>query len=139
MPVLAAIDEYQFDSEQERAEFRKLTAELRCPKCLNSNLQGSDAPIAADLRAEIYEQLQEGRSEEDIIEFMRIRYGDFILYKPPFNAGTAVLWLGPGLMLIVGFIILRRVMKSSSSQKSGDLSDTEQAELGRLLAEEKKQ
>ena len=69
-PVFSAIQEYAFESEQEEDRFKKLTYEMRCPKCLNSNLAGSDAPIAADLRQRnIYEQITEGRSNDEIIEF----------------------------------------------------------------------
>ena len=133
---VAAIDEYEFSSDAEQARFRKLTDEMRCPKCLNASLAGSDAPIAADLRAEIYDQIQEGRSDEEITDFMRTRYGDFILYRPPFSPSTALLWLTPGILLLAGFIILRRVMTASRENMTGELSPEEKARLAEILDQE---
>src|SRR5690606_20477771 len=94
-PLLAAIEERQFDTQEQLERYRQLTDDLRCPLCLNSNLSGSDAPIAADRRQEIYEQIVAGRSDGEIIDFMTERYGDFILYRPPVTPGTYVLWFGP--------------------------------------------
>src|SRR5687768_9066735 len=87
----AAIEELEFASPEDGARYEYLTDVMRCPKCTNANLAGSDAPIAQDLRAEIYKQIQEGRSDEEIIEFMRARYGDFIMYLPPVNTSTLYL------------------------------------------------
>ncbi|MEX2366696.1 MAG: cytochrome c-type biogenesis protein, partial [Pseudohongiellaceae bacterium] len=125
-PVVAAINEYEFDNETQEQRFKKLTAEMRCPMCLNSNLAGSDAPIARDLTQEIYEQVMAGRSDEQIEEFMQARYGDFILYRPPLNTGTFLLWFGPLILLLGGFFIARRMMKNSNVQvETGSLSNTE--------------
>ncbi|MDC1529415.1 cytochrome c-type biogenesis protein CcmH [Gammaproteobacteria bacterium] len=133
--VLGAIQEYAFDSEQEEDRFKKLTYEMRCPKCLNSNLAGSDAPIAADLRREIYDQITEGRSNDEIIEFMSSRYGDFILYRPRLTIATFFLWFSPAFLLLAGFFIARRMMLASqlSGQNDGALSSEEQDKLHRLL------
>src|SRR5688572_23725180 len=78
----AAIEELEFTSPDDEARYHHLIDVMRCPMCLNANLSGSDAPIAADLRNEIFKQINEGRSDEEIIAFMRARYGDFIMYKP---------------------------------------------------------
>lgn len=138
MPALAAIEEYAFESEQQEERFKDLTYEMRCPKCLNSNIAGSDAPIAADLRAEIYEQIREGRSNEEIIGFMRDRYGDFILYRPRLTMGTFVLWFGPAFLLIAGLVIVRRMLvNSQATPTDGSLSTAEQEKLHRLLDENK--
>lgn len=134
LPAIAAIEEYAFDSEQQEERFKQLTYEMRCPKCLNSNLAGSDAPIAADLRAEIYDQIREGRSNEEIVEFMSSRYGDFILYRPRLNAATFLLWFGPAILLVIGFLIARRMMLSSNAQPAdGALSAEERKKLQHLL------
>lgn len=134
VPLHAAIEEYGFDSADQEQRFKKLTYELRCPKCLNSNLAGSDAPIAADLRQEIYEQIREGRSNEEIIEFMTSRYGDFMLYRPRLTFATFFLWFGPALLLIAGFLIVRRMMISSQAQPTDTaLSPEEEDKLRRIL------
>lgn len=137
--VHAAIEELEFASPDDRARYERLAEELRCPKCLNSNLAGSDAPIAADLRAEIHEQILAGRSNDEIVDFMTARYGDFILYRPPLNIGTALLWFGPGLLLLAGLVILRRMLianRSAASVEGGSdamLSSEEQHKLDALL------
>lgn len=136
MPVRAAIEELSFDNDEQRARYQVLIDELRCPKCLNANLSGSDAPIAADLRAEIHQQILEGKTDDEILSFMVERYGEFILYRPRLHAGTAVLWFGPPLLLLGGFFILRRMLVSSKQQASAvvELSPGEQQELNKLLA-----
>ncbi|MGV3590355.1 MAG: cytochrome c-type biogenesis protein [Gammaproteobacteria bacterium] len=129
----APIEDITFADAEQQARYDKLIAELRCPKCLNSNLAGSDAPIAASLRTEIREQLAEGRSDEEIIEFMTARYGDFVLYRPRLTAGTAALWFGPLVLLLVGFLVLRRMLIAARAQREDDLSPEEMQKLQALL------
>lgn len=130
----AAIEEYAFDTDLEEERFKKLTYEMRCPKCLNAPIADSDAPIAADLRAEVFNQIREGRSNDEIIDFMSSRYGDFILYRPRLTLGTFFLWFGPALLLLAGLVIVRRMMLSSQSEQSeAALSAAEQETLQKLL------
>lgn len=129
----APIEDITFADAEQQARYDKLIAELRCPKCLNSNLAGSDAPIAASLRTEIREQLAEGRSDEEIIEFMTARYGDFVLYRPRLTPGTAALWFGPLVLLLVGFLVLRRMLIAARAQREDDLSPEEMQKLQTLL------
>jgi len=136
--TLAAIEELSFTNEQQHDRYQKLISELRCPKCLNANLAGSDAPIAADLRAEIYEQILAGNSDAEILDFLTDRYGDFILYRPPLNPGTTLLWFGPPLLLLAGFFIARRMLVNSAALAANDvLSGEEQQQLARLVATKK--
>ncbi len=136
----AAIEELSFAGEDERARYEQLVAELRCPKCLNSNLAGSDAPIAADLRAEIYQQISSGSNDDQIIDFMTARYGDFILYRPPLNAGTVLLWFGPLALLLGGLFVLRRMLAASAANTSdAGLDAEEQRKLAILLGTDKDQ
>lgn len=88
-----------------------LAAELRCLVCQNQSIADSNAPLAVDLRAQIRELLQAGRSEADVRRFMTERYGDFILYRPPLDARTSVLWLGPGLMAAGGLLGLWALLR----------------------------
>jgi cytochrome c-type biogenesis protein CcmH len=136
LPVVsqAAIEEYAFEEEVQEERFKQLTYEMRCPKCLNSNIAGSDAPIAADLRKEVYDQILEGRTDQEILDFMSSRYGDFILYRPRLTAGTLVLWFGPALLLLGGIIIVRRMMlQSQDAATEAGLTQKEQEELDKLL------
>jgi cytochrome c-type biogenesis protein CcmH len=134
----AAIEELTFADAEQEARYRQLTDELRCPKCLNANLAGSDAPIAADLRTEIFAQIQQGRSDAEIKEFMTARYGDFILYRPPLNRGTVLLWFGPLALLLAGFFTLRRMLRAARAA-TGDntLSADELRQLNSLLKDDK--
>lgn len=132
----AAIDTYEFASEAERARYRQLTEELRCPKCQNQNIADSDAPIAMDLRAEIYRMLEAGDSNAQIIDYLVARYGDFVLYKPPVSGRTLLLWYGPAALLVGGFIVLavivRRRRRSDGPTATG-LTSEEQQRLAQLL------
>src|SRR5215213_3526660 len=101
-----------------------LAHELRCLVCQNQTLADSNAPLAVDLRNQIREQLGAGKSERDVIDFMVARYGDFVLYRPPFKASTAALWLGPFVLLALGaWILLRRVRRRRSPER--ELTDAE--------------
>ncbi|GLS27522.1 cytochrome c biogenesis protein [Marinibactrum halimedae] len=103
MSVQAAIDVYEFKSPQDEARFERFVAELRCPKCQNQNLAGSDSQIAQDLRRELHRMINEGRDDDDIVEFMVNRYGDYVLYKPRLQDSTAMLWFGPLALFCIGF------------------------------------
>ena len=105
------IEPLEFRSELERTRFRSLTAELRCTVCQNESLAESDAPLARDLRREIFHMLQDGRSDMEIRGFMVDRYGDFVLYRPPLAGHTLLLWAGPIVLLLgslIGVIIVIR-------------------------------
>ena len=97
-----AIDPLPFQSEVEERRFQALVAELRCLVCQNQNLADSDADLAKDLRAEVFEMLRAGKSDGEIRDFLVQRYGDFVLYDPPFKPVTWILWLGPALVVAAG-------------------------------------
>ena len=140
----AAIDVYDFDSVQQEAQYRGLIEELRCPKCQNQNLAGSDAPIAQDLKQKTYDMVKEGRSDGEIRDYMQERYGDFITYKPPIRPSTWILWFFPPLLLITliaGWFWQSKRRQRTASGQSGmivesaaALSVAEKAELDRLLS-----
>ena len=88
-----------------------LAHELRCLVCQNQTIADSNAPLAVDLRNQIREQLSAGRSEREVVDFMVARYGDFVLYRPPFKATTLLLWVGPFAFLIAGFYFLLRFLR----------------------------
>jgi cytochrome c-type biogenesis protein CcmH len=134
--VQAAIDPYEFDSEAQRERYRHFVEEMRCPKCQNQNLAGSDAPIATDLRRELHRLLIEGRSDREIVDFMVARYGAFILYDPPFDKKTALLWLAPVAFFAIGAgVLLLIVRRRRAAAEPTALSDAERARVEQLLRE----
>lgn len=96
------------------ARMNRITAELRCLVCQNQTIADSHSGLATDLRQQVREMLQRGQSEQEIIDYMTARYGDFVLYRPPFKATTVLLWLGPLLLLIVGVLTLVQVLRRRS-------------------------
>ncbi len=93
---------------------KNLSNELRCLVCQNSTLADSDAPLAQDLRKEIRSQLENGKSDEEVVAYLVARYGNFVTFRPPVNTSTALLWFGPFFMLIIGAITLVIVLKKRS-------------------------
>jgi cytochrome c-type biogenesis protein CcmH len=113
-PVQASIEAYQFESAEMEADYNQLIKELRCLVCQNQNLAGSDADLARDLRRETYDMLNEGKSQQQVIDFMVERYGDFVLYRPQFKSTTYLLWLGPFLLLLCVLVFLVRRLLSAA-------------------------
>ena len=128
-----AIDPTDYKSAEEEQRFRSLAAELRCVMCQNQSLADSNAMIAKDLRLELLSLIREGKSDDEIKQFMVTRYTDFVLYKPPMRPGTWLLWFGPLLVLAVGavgiFVIVRKrnaAMPASNIQHNHTQDDSEQ-------------
>ncbi len=130
----AVIESYQFNSEIDHQRYQALIEELRCPKCQNQNLSGSDAPIAEDLRREVHRLITTGSSDQEILQHMLDRYGDFVLYRPRFALETLALWLGPVVLVLIGLGIWWRLSRAerASSEVEG-LSEAEQEELNKVL------
>ena len=116
-----------FANQQQQERFDKLTQELRCLVCQNQNLADSDAPLAHDLRREVHQMLLAGRTNEQIKQFLVQRYGDFVLYRPPVQQNTYLLWLAPLVLLLAGAWILRiNISKRSAlldADENEDLKD----------------
>ena len=138
----AVVDTYQFDQDDQddqRQRYHQLIAELRCPKCQNQNLSGSNSPIAKDLRREVYRLINENQNDSAIKAFMVKRYGNFVLYEPPVDAKTYVLWFSPIVLLFLGFmliIFLKRKQQAQSLLRRSDeqyLSDRERQRLHVIL------
>ena len=131
----AAIDAFTFESPAHEAQYRNLIDELRCPKCLNTNLSGSDSPIAADLRREVYRLVEAGRSDEEIRTYLVDRYGDFILYRPRLTVWSALLYATPAALAGFGFIVIgimvRRIRRRAAEVT---IDAAEHAQLAQLLA-----
>lgn len=104
-----------FESQQQQDRFDNLTKELRCLVCQNQNLADSDAQLAHDLKREVHTMLQTGASDEEIKQFMVERYGDFVLYRPPVQQNTYLLWLAPLVLLLGGaWVLLSNIRKRAS-------------------------
>ena len=118
---IAGIEVHQFDSTEKETLYRNLTQELRCLVCQNQNLADSNAELAVDLREEVYEMINAGSSRQEIVDFMVARYGDFVLYRPPVKANTALLWIGPFIILIIALVTViifaRRHRPESNDQE----------------------
>jgi cytochrome c-type biogenesis protein CcmH len=109
-----------FENQQQQDRFDKLTQELRCLVCQNQNLADSDAPLAHDLRREVHAMLQTGQSNKQIKQFMVERYGDFVLYRPPVQINTYLLWLAPLVLLLGGALVLRSNIKKRTALLGDD-------------------
>lgn len=118
IPVIAD-DPLIFSDADEEARYQKLTAELRCVVCQNQNLADSNAPLAQDLRKEIYSMMQAGRTDDEIKQFLIDRYGDFVLYRPPVKSNTLVLWLMPAVLLFGGALVVVIVVRKRSLDPGG--------------------
>ena len=132
----AAIDTYQFRDDAERERYQQLTKELRCPKCQNQDIADSNAPIATDLRREIFRMLGEGKDDQQIIDFMVDRYGDFVRYKPALTGKTALLWFGPAGLLLAGVVVMAVIVRrrrTAPTDGSDALSPEERKRLDQLL------
>ncbi len=136
MRVASLIFLFIFSSPVFSQDLEKRTAalaqELRCLVCQNQTLADSNAPLAVDLRNQIREQLAAGKSERDVKDYLVARYGDFVLYRPPFNATTALLWAGPFLLLLGGFFLLVRRLRRRPDA-APELSGAERERAARLL------
>ena len=117
-------DPMVFENQQQQDRFDELTRELRCLVCQNQNLADSDAQLAHDLRREVHTMLQTGASDAEIKQFMVERYGDFVLYRPPVQQNTYLLWLGPLVLLLGGaWVVLSNVRKRSALLDDNPLDD----------------
>jgi cytochrome c-type biogenesis protein CcmH len=128
------VDTYVFQDEVTKIRFQALNKELRCPKCQNQNLADSNSPIAADLRKEVYQLLQQGKADSEIVNFMVDRYGEFVLYRPRVSQLTYVLWFGPIVLIFGGMLIVVVIVRRKPvAKKDLVLTTTQQKKLSRFL------
>ena len=131
--VTAAIEVHQFEDPALERRFEQLTQELRCPKCQNQNIAGSNAPIAEDMRDEVYRRLQAGQSDEEIMGAMVERFGKFVQYRPPLTAATAFLWFGPVLLALMGLLLVLWIVRRRKRPEATPLSAADRARVDALL------
>jgi cytochrome c-type biogenesis protein CcmH len=137
----AVIETYEFSDPALEQRYQMLSAELRCPKCQNQNIADSNAPIAQDLRKLLYQQLEAGADDEEILEYMVARYGEFVRYRPRFSGATALLWLAPVFLLLAGFTVVVMTLRKRPRRPMAErapLSSEEEQRLQDLLAKSEK-
>lgn len=133
LPLAAsAVEVREFDTPEKQARYERLLNELRCLVCQNQSLADSDADLAKDLRDEVYDIIQGGKSEDEAVQFLTDRYGDFVLYRPPFKATTVLLWGGPILILLVGAAFWWSQGRRRGDPACVDLNEDERQRLERL-------
>lgn len=132
----AGVEVQTFDSQQEEQTYKKLIDELRCLVCQNQNLADSNAELAQDLRKKIVEMIEAGKSEQQIVDYMVARYGDFVLYRPPLNKNTFLLWAGPFLILLMGLFVLVVFVTRQKNREKPSLSEQQQQRARKLLDED---
>lgn len=140
LPAFAVVEgyKYQFDSQQDTDRFNKLAEDLRCPKCQNQNLADSNAPVASDMREKVYEMMQSGSSDEQIVDYMVDRYGDFVHYTPPVKSKTIFLWAAPAVVFVIGLLVLVMIRRGQK-QAPKPLTEEEKARLNALKNKADKQ
>jgi cytochrome c-type biogenesis protein CcmH len=136
MVSATTIEAYHFDDPEKEARYKDLIDELRCLVCQNQNLADSNAELAQDMRRLTYEMVQEGKSEEDIVTFMVQRYGDFVMYRPPFRRSTALLWIGPFIFLGVGLLALIAFIRKRNSEPAPELTPEDHERARHLLEDD---
>lgn len=116
------------------ARFRALTTELRCVKCQNQDIYDSQAGVAEDLRRQIREQMHQGKTDQEIVDYLVARYGDFVRYRPPLKPLTALLWFGPFLFLVIGVtMLLLQIRKRRQRLDNAPLGEEERRRAQMLL------
>jgi len=133
IPAYSQVDTFQFDTDEQQQRFRRLSNELRCPMCQNTNLTGSTGGVAEDLRREVHRMIMAGITDQEIEQFMFDRYGDFIFYRPRLRAETVLLWFGPLVFLLIGGYVVFNIVRKSKFDESESLNDEEQRRLSELL------
>ena len=135
--VDARVEAYYFDDPAKEARYKQLIDELRCLVCQNQNLAASNAELAQDMRRLTHEMVSEGATNEEVVLFMVERYGDFVLYRPPFKTSTAVLWIGPFIILAIGVSVLVVFVRRRSVGETPELDAQDHERAKRLLDDKK--
>lgn len=143
----APVELHKFDSPKQEADYRALIQELRCPQCQNNNIADSNATISTDMRAKTLELLKEGKSKDEVVEYMIERYGNFVTYNPPMTPATLILWVLPLILIALGlgFVLRRKKAKPQAVNSAQNfakpiqhLNQDEQERLNQILNKDNK-
>jgi len=132
----AGLEKFDFSGNVDEDRYKELITEIRCLVCQNQSLADSDAELAHDLRQEVYDLMQKGQDNTQIVDFLVYRYGDFVLYKPPVKPSTYWLWYGPFALLVLGIIMLIKTVRQRGKQTDAGFSEREQARLDKILGKD---
>jgi len=135
--MAAGLEAFDFSGNVDEDRYKHLITELRCLVCQNQSLADSDAGLAHDLRREVWELMDQGQSDAQIVEFLVTRYGDFVLYNPPVKPSTYILWYGPFVLLAIGLLMLLRTLRRRGKQTESGFSAEEQERLKQILGSDK--
>lgn len=124
---------FEFEQAGQQQRYQKLIGELRCLVCQNQTLADSHADLAQDLRQEVYQMIIAGKQNQDIIDFLVERYGDFVLYRPPLNPSTWILWFAPFVLLLLAVVFIVHSIRRRSQESVQQLNQQEQEKLSRLF------
>ena len=128
-----AIDDHQLANPEQQKTYELIISELRCLVCQNQTIADSNAELAGDLRRQVFEMLQQGKSKDEIVTFMTDRYGDFVLYNPPLKTKTALLWLGPFALLLTGLSMIALVIRRKKKAATTIIDKDKQEQIRHLL------
>ncbi len=131
----AGVEYREFTNPEQQNAYESLTKELRCLVCQNQTIADSNADLAADLRRQVYEMLQQGKSKQDVAQFMTDRYGDFVLYNPPFKLKTGLLWIGPLVFLLIGLIAVVMFDRRKKTVATNEINAEKRQKIRSLLEE----
>ncbi len=131
------VDVYRFDTPEQETRYKALIEEFRCPKCLNTNLAGSDAPIAQDMRRTVHDLVVgEGLSDQEVRDYLRERYGDFVLYDPPFEPRTYAIWLVPIGLALLGMVAIFLLVSRARQPAGHPLDSADRQRIEALLQDD---
>ena len=131
--IYAAVEVKQFQKPEHEQRYKNLINEFRCVVCQNQNIADSNAALAKDLRKQVFKMINAGQSDDEIMEFMVARYGDFVLYRPQLNSMTFLLWGGPFIILIIGLYILISFIRQRKKTLVTELSNADKEKIKQLL------
>lgn len=124
---------FEFKTPEQEQRYKDLTEQLRCLVCQNQSLADSHAELAQDLRDEVYQMIMQGQDNEEIVDFLVTRYGDFVLYNPPFKKGTLLLWAGPFVLLLGALLVIYRFARRSARSPAPEFNAADQDRLATLI------
>lgn len=136
--IYAAVEVKKFQNPEHEQRYKHLINEFRCVVCQNQNIADSNAELAQDLRKQVFKMINSGKSDDEIMEFMVTRYGDFVLYRPQFNSMTFLLWVGPFIIFIIGLYFLISFIRQRKKMIVTELSNSDKEKLKQLLDNKEK-
>ena len=133
LPAHAVVEYHPFTDPNKEEAYQTLISELRCLVCQNQTIADSNADLAKDLRQQVYDMLQQGKSQQDVVDFMTQRYGDFVMYRPAFNLKTGLLWMGPVAFLLIGIVTVVILSRNKKVAAQAVLDKQQQNRLNDIL------